>query len=82
MYWKMQEAGLTEIIPSIGISAIWGQYPEFFLSAHRKSGCSLLAARLQILFFLPGCPGGLELLMTVTSLFINVAGNTPFLTCY
>ena len=53
----MQESGLTEIIPFIGISAIWGQYPEFFLSARRKSGCSLLAAGLQVLFFLVALEG-------------------------
>ena len=27
MYGKMQEFGLTEIIPLICTSAIWGQYP-------------------------------------------------------
>ena len=27
MYRKMQESGLTETIPSIGTSAIWGQHP-------------------------------------------------------
>ena len=30
MYGKMQESGLTEIIPFICISAIWGQYPVLF----------------------------------------------------
>ena len=29
MYRKMQESGLTEIIPLICTSAIWGQYPVF-----------------------------------------------------
>ena len=29
MYEKMQESGLTEIIPLIGTSATWGQYSEF-----------------------------------------------------
>ena len=28
-YEKMQKSGLTEIIPLIRISAIWGQYPGF-----------------------------------------------------
>ena len=37
----MQESRLTEIIPFICISAIWGQYPEFFTfspdpSSHHK----------------------------------------------
>ena len=29
MYGKTQESGLTEIIPLIGASAVWGQYPCF-----------------------------------------------------
>ena len=29
MYGKMQESGLTEIIPLICTPAIWGQYPVF-----------------------------------------------------
>ena len=29
MYWKMQESGLIEVIPLIGTSATWGQYPVF-----------------------------------------------------
>ena len=29
MYGKMQEPGLTEIIPLICASALWGQYPVF-----------------------------------------------------
>ena len=40
MYGKMQESGLTEIIPLICTSAIWGQYPVFhilsFLRAHGR----------------------------------------------
>ena len=28
--WKMQESGLTEIIPFMCISAPWGQHPAFF----------------------------------------------------
>ena len=31
---------------------------------------------------LPGCPGGLELMMIATPLFIDMAGNTPFLTTH
>ena len=53
MYGKMQESGLTEIIPFICISAIWGQHPVFFdiwsfLTV--GSGCSLMAATLQVFF--------------------------------
>ena len=29
MYGKMQESGLTEVIPFTGTSAIWGQFPVF-----------------------------------------------------
>ena len=29
MYGKMQESGITEIIPLICTSAIWGQHPLF-----------------------------------------------------
>ena len=88
----MQESGLTEIIPFICISAIWGQYPVFFhilpksSVLTRGSSCSLMATRQQVLFsFLSALQaqkfmfGGPELLMVVTSLFIDMAGNTPFL---
>ena len=71
MYEKMQESGLTEIIPFICISAIWGQYPAFSLSA-----------QLQVLFLL-GALGaqkftfeGLESWMAVTSLFTDMTGNS------
>ena len=30
MYGKVQESGLTEIIPLMCTLAIWGQYPPFF----------------------------------------------------
>ena len=51
----MQESGLIEITPFIYISAIWGQYPVIFhiLSSSvltMGSGCSVMAARLQVLF--------------------------------
>ena len=80
MYENMQESGLTEIIPFICISAIWGQYPAFSLSAHPQGA----AAGLQVLFFLGALGaqkftfGGPESRMTVTSLFTDIAGNTPF----
>ena len=41
------------------------------------SGCSPMASGLQVCF---SSPGGLESPMTVTALFISLAGNTPFLT--
>ena len=83
----MQESGLTVIIPFIRISAAWGQYFTFFhlLSSSvftRGSGCSLVAARWQVQFSIPGALsaqkftfGGLESLMTMASLFTDMAGN-------
>ena len=54
--------------------------------ASQLSGVSLLHNRREWLqpdpsiVFLPGCPGELESPMTVASLFIDMARNTPFLT--
>ena len=90
MYRKMRESGLTEIIPFKCLSAIWGQRPVFFshLSGPQCSvrrGCSSIAVRQQTFFFLGTLHtqkftfGGPESLMVVTSLFIDTAGNTPFL---
>ena len=92
MYGKMQESGLTEIIPFICISAIWGQHPAFFTSCTSLrltvgSGCGLTAGRWQVFFSFLSALGAqqlileLQLLMTVTSLFTEMAGNTSFLTC-
>ena len=66
MYGKMQESGLTEIIPLICTSLIQGQYPMF--SNPESPQVSLAHV------------GGLQSLMTVTSLFTDTVGNTPFLT--
>ena len=87
----MQESGPTKIISLTRISAIWGQYPTFFhilnfLSAHGKEWCNLMAALLQALFFQGALGvqkstfGGLELLMALTALFTDTAGNTSSLT--
>ena len=68
----------------------WSQYPAFFLhpeflSAHREW---LMAAGPQILFFLVALRaqkftlGGPKLLMIGISLFTDVTGNTPSLTCH
>ena len=57
-YGKVQESGLSEIIPLIGTSAIWGQHPVF---SHPElsggwgglttgSGYSLMADRWQVFF--------------------------------
>ena len=83
MYGKMQKSGLTEIIPFICISAIWGQYPAFLhpevFRAHVESGCRLMAAGSQVLFsFLVVLRaqkftfGGPKSLMTVTPLFTDM----------
>ena len=79
MYGKTEESGLTEISPFICISALWGQYPvfshpEFLKPHHREWPQHDLAVVL-----LSECPGGLELVMSVTSLFTDMAGNTSFL---
>ena len=85
MYGKVQESGLTEIIPFICISPIGGQYLVFIhiLSSSEftiGSGCSLMAVGSLVLFSFLGLLraqkftfGGLQLLMTVTSLFANLA---------
>ena len=65
MYGKMQDSGITEIIPLIFTSVIWGRYPVF---PHPE--------------FPQGSPahlGGLQSPMTVTSFFMNMAGNIPFI---
>ena len=79
MYEKMQESGLNEIIPFTCISAIWGQYPMLFLSAHHSEWLQPKSCPIAGTVFPPGFPGGLEPLMTVTSLFTDMAGNIPFL---
>ena len=78
MYQKMQVSGLTEIIRFICISAIWGHI-LFFLSAHQREQLQPNGCPAAGIIFLPGCPEWLESLMTVTFLFIDMAGNTPFL---
>ena len=90
VYGNMQESGLTKIIPFICISAISGLvYCDFHLLSSLGltigNGCSLSAARLQVLFFFLSALRaqdftfeGLESLITVTSLFIDRAENTPF----
>ena len=80
----MQVSGLTEIIPFICISAIWGQHPAscFFMSLE---WLQRTAAGLQALFSFLGTLraqkftfGGLKSLMAMTSLFTDMAGNTQF----
>ena len=42
MYRKMQEAGLTEVMPLICTLAPWGQHSAFLHSVH--SGCTVEVA--------------------------------------
>ena len=67
---------------------MWGQYLVFFvfffyILSILGSGCSLMAARLPAVCSfqsaLRAYVGGLRSLMTVSSLFTDMAGNTPFL---
>ena len=74
MYGKMQESGLTEIIPFICISAIWGQRLLVF-SAHLREQPQHDSCQITGVVLFPGCPGELESLMTVKSLFIDMAGK-------
>ena len=56
----MQEPGLTETIPLIGISALWGQHPVSSLSAHCREWLQPDGCWIAGIVLLPGCPGGLE----------------------
>ena len=80
----MRESGLTEVVPLACISAVWGQRPER-LGAHGRWGRSLVGYQMARVALLPGCPQGseihiwgLELLMTVTFLFTEMAGILHF----
>ena len=89
----MQESGLTDIIPLMCISAVWGQYSVFWhpecpqeLTVSR--GCSLTAARWHVFFcFLSSLRAhqftvgsGCNLRWWCHSLFTDIAGNIPFIT--
>ena len=78
MYRKMHESGLTDIIPLMCTSALWGQYPvfshpEFPQGSPREwlqSEGGWMAGILSSPEFPQGSPahaGGLQSLMTVTS---------------
>ena len=62
----MQESGLTKIIPLIGTSGIWGQYPVFSQPEFPRGS--------------PAHVDGVRLLMTVTSFACSTAGSIPFVT--
>ena len=91
MHGKTQASGLSGVIPLTCISAIPGQYPVFFShpelpwAHHTESGYTPMTVRLQVP--LPSwVPLGFTsshwratLLMMVTSLSTDMAGDTPFL---
>ena len=65
----MEESGLTEIIPFICISAIWGQYPESLSIHHREwlqlDGCWMLFSFLgsEIHLWRAGITDGCDILV-------------------
>ena len=80
----MQVSGLTEIIPFICISAIWGQHPASWLFTSLE-WLQRTAAGSQALFSFLGTLraqkftfGGPKSLVAVTSLFTDMTGNTQF----
>ena len=88
MYGKMQVSGPTNQ-SFHSISAIWGQDPAFFMSwvpqcSQWGVAAVLMAARSQVFFSFLNALGvreltfvGLESLITVASLFIDITRNTP-----
>ena len=85
----MLESRLSEIIPLICTSAIWGPYPVFtpWVPLGSPEGVTVVWALIEGRYSSPSqAPsgslahtGGLQLLMTVTSLVIDTTGNTTFL---
>ena len=88
---KMQGSGLTELIPFVCTSAIWGQLSCVFTSwasfpQGSPSGMAavwwLLDGRYSLSSWIPQDSPvhteGLQSLMTVTSLFTNMDGSIPF----
>ena len=79
MYGKMQESGLTEILPLIctsatGASILYFSHFEFLRVPLREW---LLPDGYYLIFLLSGSSQRLESLTTVTSLSIDMAGNIP-----
>ena len=56
---KMRESGLTEIVPFIRISALSGQDPSFFLSAHHREWLQPDGCQTTDTVLLPGYLGEL-----------------------
>ena len=53
------------------------QHPAIFLRAYCRECLQPLGCQITGVILLPECPGGLESMLNVTSLFIDMAGNTP-----
>ena len=93
MYGKIQESGLTKINTFICISANLGPMSCLFhilsfLGAHHRECLKSEGCKITGIILLPECPqgspghtGGLQALITVTSLLTD-AGNIPFLSSY
>ena len=90
MCGKVEKSGLTEIIPFIFSSALWGFFtpppPAPTIPGPQGSpwemtdGCKITGTVLPGLLLSSEIHiWGLESLMAVTSLFIDVTGNAPFL---
>ena len=69
MYGKMQESGLTEIIPLICTSAIWSQYPAFL---HPESP---QGAQLGVIAVAEGLAVGSPFVSILSSLRANHGGS-------
>ena len=90
MCGKVEKSGLTEIIPFIFSSALWGFFtpppPAPTIPGPQGSpwemtdGCKITGTVLPGLLLSSEIHiWGLESLMAVTYLFIDMAGNSPFL---
>ena len=85
----MLESGLSEIIPLLCTSAISGRYPVFtpWGPLGSPEGVTVVWGLIEGRYSSPSQvpsgslahTGGLQLLMTVTSLVIDTTGTTPFL---
>lgn len=91
MYRKMQESGLTEIIPSLCISAIWRQHPaiwfftlyssSFMVDSGDSSQMQLDGYRIAhiVLSRLGNSHLERQNPWWLISFFIDMAENTPFI---
>lgn len=83
----MQESGSPEVTPFTCTPALWGQSPELQGAPRRESSLQPGGCQVAGIALLPQCPQDSEIhfwrawsLMTVASVFTEMAGNTHFLT--